>query len=80
LCVHAQPGARRTEIVGLHGDALKIRVAARALEDRANQALLEFLAEAFDVPRRAVRLVAGMKAREKRFEISGSAVDPQNLL
>jgi uncharacterized protein (TIGR00251 family) len=80
LRVHAQPGARRTEITGLHGDALKVRVAAPALEDRANQALVDFLAATFEVPRRAVRLVAGVKAREKRFEISGSPVDPGSLV
>jgi uncharacterized protein YggU (UPF0235/DUF167 family) len=40
IAVHAQPGARRTGIAGTHGDALKIRVAAPALEDRANQALV----------------------------------------
>jgi len=55
-------------------------VAAPALEDRANQALVAFLAEIFEVPRRGVRLVAGVKAREKRFEISGSLVNPARLL
>lgn len=80
LCVHAQPGAKRTGIAGLHGEALKIRVAAPALEDRANEALIEFLAETFRVPRRAVTLVSGARAREKRFSIAGSAVDPATLL
>ena len=78
--VHAQPGARATEVAGLHGEALRIRVAAPAIEDRANEALVEFLAEAFKVPRRAVRLASGTKSREKRFAISGSAVDPATLL
>ena len=45
ICVHAQPGARRTEVAGLHGEALRIRVAAPATEDRANAALVEFIAE-----------------------------------
>jgi uncharacterized protein YggU (UPF0235/DUF167 family) len=57
-----------------------VRVAAPALEDRANDALVDFLAGAFQVPRRAVVLVSGAKAREKRFVISGSAVDPVDLL
>ena len=78
--VHAQPGAKRTGVAGLHGGALKVRVAAPALEDRANQALIEFLANAFAVPRRAVTLVSGEKSREKRFAIAGSAVDPGSLL
>lgn len=79
LAIHAQPGARRTEIAGIHGEALKVRVAAPPLEDRANEALLAFLAERFGVPQRQVRLVAGAKSREKRFEIDGSGVDPATL-
>jgi uncharacterized protein len=80
VAIHAQPGARRTEVAGLHGEALKIRVAAPALEDRANDALVEFLAARFDVPRRDVTLVGGAKSREKRFEVRGSVVDPEALL
>jgi uncharacterized protein len=79
LSVHAQPGAKRTEVAGLHGDALKIRVAAPALEDRANAALIEFIAERLGVARRDVSLVGGAKSREKRFEIRGN-VDPEALL
>lgn len=78
--VHAQPGARRTEVVGVHGEALKVRVAAPALEDRANDALMAWLAERFGVPRRNVALVAGARSREKRFEVSGSVVEPERLL
>jgi uncharacterized protein (TIGR00251 family) len=80
LAIHAQPGARRTEVAGTHGEALKVRVAAPALEDRANDALIAFLADRFVVPRRQVRLVAGAKSREKRFEIEGSGVDPATLV
>ena len=80
IAVHAQPGAKRTELVGMHGAALKIRVAAPALEDRANEALLECLAECFAVPRRSVRMLSGARSREKRFEIVGSTVDPDSLL
>lgn len=80
LCVHAQPGARRTEIAGLHGDALKIRVAAPALEDRANAALIEFIADRLGVPRRNVALVSGAKSREKRLEIRAAQIDPERLL
>ena len=79
LHVHAQPGAKRSEIAGVHGGALRIRIAAPALEDRANDALIEFLAQAFAVPRRSVTLLSGAKSREKRFEVRGSAVDPATL-
>ena len=78
--VHAQPGARKTELMGLHGAALKIRVCAPPVEGRANEALAEFLAERFGVSRRDVRLVSGVKSREKRFEIRGSRLDPADLL
>ena len=80
LAVHAQPGAKRTEVAGPHGDALKIRVAAPALEDRANAALVEFLAERFEVPKRNVTLLSGTRSREKRFAISGAALDPEIAL
>jgi uncharacterized protein (TIGR00251 family) len=76
LAIHAQPGAKRSEVVGLHGDALKIRVAAPALEDRANEALIAFLAERFDVPKKNVTLLSGHKSREKRFAIVGATLDP----
>jgi uncharacterized protein (TIGR00251 family) len=71
--VHAQPGARRTEVAGVHGEALKIRVAAPPLEDRANEALAAFIAERLGVPRRDVALVSGGKSRAKRFSVPGAA-------
>jgi uncharacterized protein (TIGR00251 family) len=80
LLVHAQPGARRTEVAGTHGDALRIRVQAPALEDRANEALVRFLAEALGVARRDVKLVSGARSREKRFEVRDPRADPARLL
>ncbi len=77
--VHAQPGARRTEVAGLHGDALKIRVAAPALEDRANDALIEFIAGKLGLAKRDVVLVSGAKSREKRLEIR-AATDVARLV
>lgn len=71
--VHVQPGAKRTQVAGLHGDALKIRVAAPALEDRANDALIEFIAKRLGVAKRDVTLASGAKSRDKRFEIRGAA-------
>jgi uncharacterized protein (TIGR00251 family) len=69
LALHAQPGARRTEVAGLHGGALKLRVAARAVEGAANEALLEFLAESFGVAKRQVELESGDSSRKKRVRI-----------
>ncbi len=67
--VHAQPGARRTEVGGLHGDAIRIRVAAPPSEGRANEALVRFLADALHVPSRRCALVSGQSSRRKRFRI-----------
>jgi hypothetical protein len=65
------PNAPRDEIVGWLGAALKVKVHAPALEGRANDALLEFLADKFDLPRRAVTLVRGDKSRHKVVRLEG---------
>lgn len=63
--LHIQPGASRCEIAGLHGDALKVRVAARAVEGAANDALVDFLARHLGLPRKEVRIRRGEKSRRK---------------
>lgn len=73
LDVHAQPGARRTEIAGTHGNALRIRLAAPAVEGKPNAELTRFLAEAFGVPQRNVTLVRGEAGRRKRVRIASPA-------
>jgi uncharacterized protein (TIGR00251 family) len=80
LAIHAQPGAKRTEVAGIHGGALKVRVAAPALEDRANEALAAFIAGRLGVARRAVTLVAGAKSRAKRFAVAGAPPDAEAML
>ena len=69
--VHVPPRARRTAVAGIHGDALKIRLAAPPVDGAANDALVAFLAESLGVPRRAVRIVTGVTARAKVVEIEG---------
>ena len=71
ITVHAQPGAKRAEVVGTHGDALKVRIAAPPIEGRANEALTEFFADRLGVARRAVTLVSGESSRRKRLRIDG---------
>lgn len=71
LELHVQPGARRSEFAGMHGERIKIRLAAPALEGKANAALIEFLAGHYGVPRRNVRIAAGLKSRRKRVVIDG---------
>lgn len=80
LTLHIQPGAKRTETAGLHGEALKIRLAAPPIEGRANEALLKFIAESFDVPLRQVELKQGGQSRHKVVVVSGSRIAPESLL
>ena len=71
LEVHVQPGARRSEFAGQHGERIKIRLAARAVDNQANEALVDFLAEHYGVPKSRVRIAAGLKSRQKRVVIEG---------
>lgn len=80
LVLHVQPGAKQTTVAGLHGDALKIRLAAPPLEGRANEALLRFIADFFKVPLRNVELKQGGQSRHKRVDVRGSTVNPESLL
>ena len=69
------PGSTRPGIVGRHGDAWKVRVAAAPERGRANEAVLDLLAEALALPRRDMRLIAGHGARDKIVELDGIAED-----
>jgi uncharacterized protein (TIGR00251 family) len=80
LTLHIQPGAKRTAVAGLHGEALKIRLAAPPIEGRANEALLKFIAESFGVPLRQVELKQGGQSRHKVVAVTGSRVAPESLL
>jgi uncharacterized protein len=69
LTLHVQPGAVRSEFAGLHGDALKVRLAAPPLEGKANAELIRFLADAFGVPQRNVLLLRGETSRAKTVRV-----------
>jgi len=77
LTLHIQPGASKTEFSGLHGDALKIRLAAPPVDGKANEALIKFLADQFKLPKSAIALKSGQSARRKVIEIIGA--DPAQL-
>lgn len=79
LFIYVQPGAKSTEIVGVHDGALKIRLNTPPLDGRANKALQKFLAQHFNVSTRSVVLVSGERNRKKIFLISHSEVDPESL-
>src|SRR5712672_3757833 len=69
--VRVQPRASKDEIAGEMGGALKVRLRAPAVEDRANEALIEFLAELLKTSRAAVRILSGHHSRSKRVEVRG---------
>jgi uncharacterized protein (TIGR00251 family) len=71
LPVRAQPGARRSGVVGEHGGALKVAVTAPAQDGRANEALVEVLAAALGLKRSQVELLSGAAGRDKRFLVRG---------
>ena len=75
LSLHVQPGAKKTEVVGLHGDALKIRLAAPPVEGKANECLLEYVADTLNVPKRQVTLVSGLSSRSKLVAVVGMGME-----
>ena len=67
--VRLQPRASKNEITGLQGFSLKVRVTAPPVDGMANQALIDFLSETLQIPRRDVRIVSGVTSRTKVVEI-----------
>lgn len=81
FAVRVQPRASKNEVAGVMEGALKIRLQAPALEERANQALCEFLAERLGRPKSAVRILSGERSRVKRVEVLGvTAAEVEALL
>jgi uncharacterized protein (TIGR00251 family) len=70
ITVTVSPGAARTELVGTHGDGWKARVAAPPERGRANEALVELLAQALEVPASTIRIVSGRSGRAKVVEVA----------
>ncbi len=71
IAIHVQPGARKTEVIGLYGEAIKIKVAATPERGIANEALVDFIAERLDIPKNAVKLVRGRTGRSKTIAVEG---------
>jgi|SRR6185369_3368666 uncharacterized protein len=79
--LHLQPRSSRTEICGIQGDELKVRVTAPPVEDAANRLCIEFFAKLFKLPKSAVSIMSGHKSRHKRLFISGVTMkDARNAL
>ena len=69
LTLHCQPGAKQTKVVGTYGDCLKISLQAPALENKANELLLAWLAKQLKIPQKQIQFVSGQNSRKKRLEI-----------
>lgn len=69
--VRVQPRSSQPGIAGLHGDALKVRVGAAPVDGAANEAVVDVLADAFGIPRRAITIVSGAASRSKVVEVLG---------
>jgi len=78
--VHAQPGARRTEVVGLHGDCLKVRLASPPVDGKANACLVEFLARRLRVKRSQITITRGLSSRRKAVFVAVAGLQPAVLL
>jgi len=71
LAIHATPRASKSQVQGLHGDALKVRLQAPPVDGKANEALVEFLAGTLGIAHRQISLVSGQTSRQKRIAIRG---------
>ena len=72
LNIHVQPNARVSGFAGLHGDALKVRIAAPAIDDKANAALVDFLHRFLKLPSSLISIRHGARGRRKVVEIAGA--------
>ena len=75
--IRVVPNASRNEVIEEPDGSLKVRVNAKAIEGKANKAVIEVLAEHFGVKKSQVRILAGEKGREKVLEINGQTSDPK---
>ena len=78
--IRAQPGARRTEVAGLYGDCLKLRLASPPVDGKANECLIEFLAERLGVKRGQVKIIRGLSSRRKNVFVAVAGFQPAALL
>ncbi len=75
IAVRAQPGARRNAVVGEQNGCLKVAVNAPPEKGRANEAIVEVLAEALGIKRKQIELTSGATSREKKFLLQGTTLD-----
>jgi uncharacterized protein (TIGR00251 family) len=80
FAVRVQPRASKNEVVGVHGESIRIRVTAAPVDGSANEALIDFLSELFARPARSIRIVGGARSRSKIVEVDGISVDDVHRL
>jgi hypothetical protein len=80
IAVHVQPRAARTEVVGMHGDAVKVRLRAPPVDGAANDELLRFMATRLGVRRQDLEIVSGATARGKRVRVSGTFLNEEDVV
>ena len=75
LTIYLQPGAKKSEICGMHDSNIKIKVNSPPIDGKANEALIQFLSDFLSLPKSAIRLISGHKSRIKRVGITGMPED-----
>ena len=78
ITLHLQPGAKRSAVCGMFGDAVKLAIQAPPVDGRANTALRTFIAAQLKLPTAAVTLVSGASGRDKRVRVDG--ITPEQAL
>lgn len=68
--VHVQPRSSRNQVVGMHGDALKVKLTAPPVEGAANAACIAFMAATLDLPKSAITIISGLTGRRKTLLIN----------
>ncbi|KIF81069.1 DUF167 domain-containing protein [Noviherbaspirillum autotrophicum] len=79
LTVQIMPNAKKSEVIGVLDDALKIRLHAQPIEGKANDALVRYLADVLDVPKSAVTITHGHTSKRKMIEIVASQLTPEKV-
>jgi uncharacterized protein (TIGR00251 family) len=77
IAVQVTPNAKKTEVLGVHGDALKLKLQAQPIEGKANEALVKYLAKVLAVPRSAVTITHGHTNKRKLVEVVSATLTPQ---
>ena len=79
LAVQITPNARKTEVIGVLDNALKLKLQAQPIEGKANEALVAFLAKALGVPRSAVSITHGLTSKKKLIEVVSATLTPEQV-